>query len=165
MNLTKRQVKALLEVISADESRPVLTHAKIDTFNDQTVLVATDSYKLAAINLDPKIVKPILGQLIPRAELQKWYKLATNKDFLTDTDLLTITVKESEVGKYPQWQQLVPDKKKFSALAGIGLNASYLLTIQTLIDTTALMLEFYGPLMPVVIRHDQNTYIVMPIKG
>jgi DNA polymerase III sliding clamp (beta) subunit (PCNA family) len=166
MNLTKKQVKTFLDVISSDDSRPVLTHAKIDTFDGQAVLVGTDSYKLAALQLKDTIL-PAMGNLVPRTELLKWYKLASNKDYLTETELAAMSTSEENIGKYPEWQRLVPDAKDMTALTSINVNALYLATMQELTGDYAkigLEWQFYGALAPIVARRDGNIYIVMPLK-
>lgn len=163
MNLTKKQVKAFLEVLSSDESRPVLTHAKIDMLDGTPVLIGTDSYKLAALKLTDDIL-PEMGSLVPRESLVKWYKLASNKDYLTEVELITMAIPEEEVGKYPEWQRLVPDVKDIVDLPNIRINAGYMFTLQTLVEMPGLEWEFYGPLAPVVSRYNGNLLIVMPLK-
>ena len=134
------------------------------------MLVATDSYKLAAITLTDDIL-PLMGYLIPRAELVKWYKLADNKSYLTETDLQPMAVEDnlSWEGKaaYPEWQKLVK-YDKCEAIAHVGLNANYMLTMQILADangySAGLTWEFFGELAPVIAERDQNIYVVMPLK-
>lgn len=171
MNITKKQVKALLDVINSDETRPILTNAKIDTFEGNPVLVATDTYKMSIIKLSDDVL-PIMGQLIPRAELIKWYKLAGNKDYFTEADLLTIAKPDNggfnDEPQYPKWQQLVPQQKLIQPQASIRINAAYMHTMQVLADCdtypAGMLWEFYGDLAPVVARHENNIYIVMPLK-
>jgi DNA polymerase III sliding clamp (beta) subunit (PCNA family) len=167
MTLTKKQVKSLLEVISSDDTRPMLQQVKIDTFEDKPVLVATDGYVLAAINLDDSVL-PEVGKMIDRSEIVKWYKLATNKDIFSEATLLELPKTHIE-GVYPVWQKLVPEAKDFSAQASMRFNAQYMATIQTLAArdgyNAGLCWELYGKLSPLVARDESGTYLVMPLKG
>lgn len=166
MKLTKKQVGALLNVISNDNARPILMHAKIDMFEDVPVLVATDGYTLTAIVLTDTITHQV-GNLVPREALTKWHKLANYKDCLTESELVTMIVPE-ENNKYPNWQNVIPTRKP-EAIAKISLNANYLLTMQILADAngypSGLEWKFYGALAPVISRRDGNLYAVMPLKG
>jgi hypothetical protein len=172
VNLSKKQVKAFLEVISSDETRPVLTHAKIDELEGQPVLIGTDSYKLAAIKLTDDIL-PKMGSLIPRAELVKWYKLASNKDYLTETELLEMAIPDDQgfgedKTQYPKWQKLVPSEDTRTELTGICINADFMATMQILSGSDGysggMPWEFYGSLSPVISRKDGSIYLVMPLK-
>jgi DNA polymerase III sliding clamp (beta) subunit (PCNA family) len=175
MNLTKKQVKAFLDVISSDETRPILTNAKIDTYEGRPVLVGTDSYKLAVITLTDDIL-PLMGYLIPRAELIKWHKLASHKDYLTEADLQPMATPDDQAmfrnddqdkSQYPKWQPLVT-RDKNEAVTHISINAQFMATMQTLADADGynggLVWEFGGALAPVIAEHNQNIYVVMPRK-
>lgn len=167
MQLTKKQVKSLLDVISSDTARPVITHVKIDTYEGHPVLVGTDGYTLVALRLTDDIL-PSMGQLIPRAELTKWYKLAGTKDRLTEADLIPMAVpddKSFENGRtnYPEWQKLIPTE--FGSLPSFALNANYLLTMQTLNDAPLTWQLGMTKLTPVIARANDNLYVIMPLKS
>lgn len=161
-SLTKQQVKSLLEVISKDDNRQVLQQVKIDIFNDEPVLVATDSFRMAILRLSEAML-PEVGKMIDRSEIVKWYKLANNKSFFTETDLIDLP-STSFVGKYPEWQRLVPKREAMLAQESISMNIGYLLDLGKLAGNTGMVLEFYGKLSPVVSRIDGNIYILMPLK-
>jgi hypothetical protein len=89
--MNKSQVKALLDVISTDEIRSVLTYALIDEFEGRLMLIATDGYALAAIalaNTDKELCALHKGKLVSRQSLTRWYKLASAKDILSTEELL-----------------------------------------------------------------------------
>ena len=174
MNLTKKQVKAFLEVLSSDDARPVLTQASIELYNDVSHLVATDGYTLAAIPVNG--VSDMIGRRIEREDLVKWYKLASNKDIFTDENVRELAKevytdfgeKDTEgklYGKYPEWQKLVPTGEHGS-FSTVSLNAKYLLTMQTLVgQDEGIEMQFYGDkFSPVVIKHDGILCLVMPLK-
>lgn len=167
MNLTKKQVKMLLDIISSDTARPVITHAKIDTYEGHPVLVGTDGYVLTALRLSDDVL-PVIGQLIPRAELTKWYKLAGTKDRLTEEDIIPMAVPDSKSfengnANYPEWQKLIPTEA--GALPSFTLNANYLLTMQTLNDAPLTWQLGMTKLAPVIARANDNLYVIMPLKS
>lgn len=174
MNLTKRQVKAFLSVLSDDSTRPVLTQASIELYNGVTHIVATDGYTLAAIPVNG--VADIIGHRIERSDIVKWYKLASAKDTFTDenvrelarptyTDFGDNDTDGKLYGKYPEWQKLIPSGDSVD-MSTISINSEYLLTMQTLINNGPLMLNFYGKNAPVVIRGVNNMLcVVMPCKS
>lgn len=167
MNLTKKQVKMLLDIISSDTARPIITHAKIDTYEGHPVLVGTDGYVLTALRLTDDVL-PIMGKLIPRAELTKWHKLAGTKDRLTEEDIIPMAVPDNKSfengnANYPEWQKLIPTEA--GALPSFTLNANYLLTMQTLNDTPLTYTFGTDKNKPVVARANDNLYVIMPIKS
>lgn len=165
MNLTKKQVKAFLEVMSSDDSRPVLTQASIELYNDISHLVATDSYKLVAIPVTG--VSDMIGKRIPREELVKWYKLASNKDYFTDENVRELaTIDPEESGKYPEWQKLMPtEEEEPFAQTGMGVQASYLLTMENLAGNTGGMYwDFYKDHSMLVARENSCIYVVMELR-
>ncbi len=173
MNLTKKQVKAFLEVLSSDDARPVLTQASIELYNNISHLVATDGYMLAAIPVNG--VSDMIGRRIERAELVKWYKLAGTKDVFTDEDVRELAKetftdfgdKDTEGklhGKYPEWQKLVPSGEP-APMSTVNLNVNYLNTAQNLIGQPGIEMQFFGDkFSPVVIKNDGVLVLVMPLK-
>ena len=162
-SLTKQQVKSLLEVISKDDSRPMLQQIKIDLFNEKPVLVTTDSYQMVIFALSDDVL-PEMGKMIDRSEIVKWYKLATSKDLFTEAELIDMPATHVE-GKYPEWQRLIPKREEMTAIDHIGINASYLLNLGKLAGNTGMPLEFYGKMSPVLSRFDGNIFVLMPLKS
>lgn len=165
MNLTKKQVKAFLEVLSSDEVRPILTQASIELYNDITHLVATDSYKLVAIPVNG--VSDMVGKRIPRAELVKWYKLAGTKDYFTDENVRELaTIDPEEHGKYPEWQKLIPtDTEEPFAQTGMGVQASFLVTMENLAGQSGGMYwDFYKDHSMIVAKENSCIYVVMELR-
>lgn len=162
MQLTRKQVKALLDVISSDETRPVLNNLVIDKYENKIVAVATDGYKLVA--LDTEISEDHLGKVVSRENLIKWYKLANAKDRLDDKWLLEMT--EELNADYPKWQDLIP-KGDPTPSNQICLDAQYLLTMSTLADSH-LILNFYNKdnhVAPIVSRANNGLYVIMPVRA
>lgn len=157
MNLTKKQVKAFLEVISNDDSRPVLCTASVQMFKDRPYLVATDSYKLTALLLDESF-KNHVGKVVTRDDLTKWYKLAGTRDVLNPVaveDMLT-----DASGKYPEWQALMPEE--FGNRETVYFNSKYLLTMETLADKP-LKYKFAKDML--YAEDNGNIYVVMSLRG
>jgi hypothetical protein len=133
--LNKSQVRSFLEVISSDESREVLTYAYIDLYKGRPVLVATNSYILAAIYL-PDELKEHVGKFISRADITRWYKLAKAKDMLGANDLLEMASGDKPF-KYPDWQRLIDSQEeqgpeRSGATDKISFDAKYAMTLQSL---------------------------------
>lgn len=163
MQLTKKQVKAFLEVISSDTSRPIICTAKIDTYKGRTVLIATDGYQLAA--LDAPGLKGQEGKLIDRTELIKWYKLASSKDRLDENTLIKMPdARDSEkwYGEYPEWIKII-EAQHPGEITKVALNAKYMLTMQILADAPILYTT-NGQRGAVTAYENNNLYVIMPLK-
>ena len=163
MQLTKKQVKAFLEVISSDTSRPVICTAKVDTYEGRTVLIATDGYQLAA--LDAPGLKGHEGKLIDRTELIKWYKLAGTKDRLDEKALIEMPNARDDdkwYGEYPEWVKII-EAQAPGEIAKVILNANYMLNMQILADKP-LPYTANGQRGAVIAYEDNNLYVIMPLK-
>ncbi|WP_157929167.1 hypothetical protein [Mycobacteroides abscessus] len=158
MNLSKKQVKALLEVMSSDTTRPVLMAAKVDKHDEETVLVAMDGYVLAELAA-PELGEHV-GKYLSRAELTKWYKLAGNKDQLTHEGIVEMLSTEEDYN-YPEWQRLMGGLNQ-QPIDALAVNPKYLVTMNALADST-LTWKFNGHALKA--EHERNTYLVMPLKG
>lgn len=166
MNLNKKQVGALLKVISKDDSRPVLTTAKVDKWGDDVVLVATDGYILCALYLDSEDASELVGKLIRRDAIEKWYKLATGKDRLTTQELVQVSA--SDYGdhnsyadyEYPDWTRVVPSGEMEST--SLAFNADFAKVLQDLDGEDGLKYTLNGLLGPMVARNERGVYVLMP---
>jgi hypothetical protein len=156
MQLTRQQVKALLNVLSSD--RPILTHTAISEYKGHIYLVATNSYTLSAIRLEDSL-KELIGKSIDREDIIKWYKLASGKDMFTSETVRELA--QDIDGTYPQWQPLIPTESE--AIKQIGLDAKLLLVLQELAGGNNLTLQFYGDTKPVVAYSGDDIYLIMPI--
>lgn len=161
MNLSRRQVKALLDVVSADEMRPILCRAEVQLFEDRPYLVATNSYMLAAIKL-PEAFTDLVGHSITRQDLVKWYKLATGRDQFTEDNVRELATVHD--GKYPEWQRLVPTGEAVP-MSSMVFNADYCATMQVLADTKGLEWKYFGALAPMLAKTADKILIVMPMKN
>lgn len=162
MQLSKKQVKALLEVISSDSSRPVLCTASISVYNDRAYLVATDGYKLSALSL-PETFKQHEKKVIIRGELVKWYKLAATKDYFTDETLEPLL--EESPGNYPEWSHLLPEqtKKLVKPITVVALDPKYWVIMNEL-SGEDLTLEHYDSMLFQAVTRNDDIYIVMGKK-
>lgn len=168
MNLNKKQVGALLKVISKDDSRPVLTTAKVDKWGDDVVLVATNGYILAALYLDSEEAGELVGKLVRRSAIEKWYKLATGKDRLTTEELVRVSSEDyGENGGYadygyPDWTKVIPSGEMEST--SLAFDAEYAKALQDLDGAEGLNYTLNGILGAMVARNDRGTYVLMPRK-
>lgn len=165
--MNKKQVGAFLKVMSKDDSRPILCTAKVDRYKDDLVLVATDGYVLAAMNIDDDAAE-LEGKLIRRSAIERWYKLAKTKDVLTGGELVRVSADDYaydgsyEDGKYPDWQRVLTIEP--TAVDKIGINANFLKTAQDLDGGDGLVLSFNGPLGAIMSSTERGTIWVMPRK-
>lgn len=163
MRLSKKQVKALLEVVSSDVSRPVLCHASVSEYKDELYLTATDSYKLVALKLSDVITKDDINKVVSRDDLVKWYKLASSRDYFTE-ETLSDLLKAPET-QYPLWGNIMPVSEQIPQTQFI-VNANYLLTMQTIAETQGLTWRLYDKFAPLVANdRNDNIYLVMPLKS
>lgn len=160
MQLNKSQVKAFLEVMGSDETRHIICTAKIDKYNDHTVVVATNGYVLAALSA-PGLAGHE-GKHIDRASIIKWYKLATPRDQLDESAIIEMLSETKTEGKYPDWQLLIRQPPA-EAVEKVSLNANYMLTMQKL-SGNVVTYTARGKLGPMISETDGNVYLVMPIK-
>ena len=167
--MNKKQVAALLKIMSKDDSRPVLCTGYVDRHDDRVVLVATDGYTMAAVHMDG--AEELVGKMVRREAIEKWYKLATGKSRLTGEELVAISNDDYasngsyQEGTYPKWQGLIPaecDTTSFLRDLSIGLNASYLKNIQDAAGEESIRLQLYGTLRPIVVEADNGLYLLMP---
>jgi hypothetical protein len=125
MNLSKQQVKALLEVISKDDTRPALQQAVVGKYNDATFLAATDSYHLVALELKELDGDKFDGQAISRDALTRWYKLAATRDTFTE-ETLRDELKPAGYD-FPKWQSLFTEEKlKLTSQPSVSVQGDYL---------------------------------------
>lgn len=165
--MNKKQVGALLKVMSKDSTRPVLCAGYVDNYEGKTVLVATDGYAMAIVNMEG--AKELEGKLIRREAIEKWYKLANGKSRLTGEELIDVSAddyaKHGEYSDYtyPEWKKIMPQGET-QPQASMKFNAEYFKTIQDIEGVPATSVELYGALKGLVMRGDIGTYIVMPMK-
>lgn len=170
INLTKKQVGALLKVMSNDTSRPILNGVHIDEYKGKHVMVATNGYILTALELD--VENPLdfkMGTFVRRSALEKWYKLATGKNRLTTEELVKVSAEDYadnngyQQGQYPDWKNILPDEKGIETLE-LTFNADYMKTMQDLADKP-LTYRFNGKLGALVAKNNNDLYVIMPLRG
>lgn len=161
MAMNKKQVGAFLKVVGKDPARVTLSHAKIDTYNGRTVLMGTDGYKLAAIYIDE--ADELVGKLLPREAIERWYKLATGKSRLTGREIVESLAQELTEGNYPEWQKLVPQGDTLPQTT-MRFNAEFFKIMQDLTGNADMTVKFYGEVHPMVIESEDGVFVVMPMK-
>lgn len=162
--LNKRQVGALLKVISADTARPVLTELAITTDKTgQAVLVATDGYVMAALPAGE--LSDLKGKTITRDSLTRWYKLAAARDTLKVAELRDMAGDPS--GEYPAWEQQLNNMTP-GAVDQLLVNPDYLKVMEQLAGdlgrSKTLTYTFHGVYGALVAEHNGARYVVMPLK-
>jgi DNA polymerase III subunit beta len=127
-SILKKSLQQVVFAASSDETRPVLTGVLIKTVEENLVMVATDSYRLAEKQLGSQ-KKPI-ELLIPASALQDLLRIISDVDEdvrvtnneqqvlfqVGDIELVTRLVE----GSYPDYQKLIP--KSFTTSATLKRN-------------------------------------------
>ena len=167
--MNKKQVGALLKIISKDTAREVLTLAHIAEYDGEIVLQGTDGYVLAMIKLDKEDAQEYVGKSIRRASLEKWYKLATGKSRLDTQELINVLNEdygqygEFEGSQYPDFK-VVLDNAKLKEVDEIVFNADFAKNLQDLNNGNALRYKMHGKLAPLIAKSDLGTFVLMPMK-
>ena len=150
INLSKKQVGALLKVLSNDTTRAALTELNIKDGYAR----ATNGYILA------KLKTTLPDGAVSREELTKWYKLAGNKDRLTDEILAEMRI---EIGwRYPEVDRLITENQT-TAIDNIAFDTKYATYLQDLAGEP-LRYELTGTASPMIATLDDNTYVLMPVR-
>ncbi len=161
--MNKKQVNAFLKVMSKDKMRAVLCNAHIDEYNGKTVLVATNSYVLSAINIE--VDSELVGKTIKREAIEVWYKLATTRNKLDGDALAELASNVANLSDltYPEWKKVLPDGY-MSGETTMKFNADYAKTLQDLSGEEALAWKLYGTISPMVATTENGLYVMMPMK-
>lgn len=162
MQLNKKQIKGLLNVMSSNSHRPAIAQACVNTAADgKTYLTVTDGYHLASIYAPD--LSDCVGLAIPRDEMIKWYKLAVGKTVFNDD---TVRELAKDTGhKYPDWSVLLPRGDEEKPLPTAYFNADYMSNLQQ-VNGDPLLYRFYRDIhSPAVARNEGNIYIIMQLKG
>lgn len=159
--LTRKQMKAFLNVMAKDEARPALCRASVEIYDGEPVLVATNGYMLAALKLGDECSGAV-GLCVMRKELIKWYKLAERKDIFTEEQLLEI-LEENDV-EFPKWQKAIPPIESAEGVERLSFNGAYANTLEILNDCP---LEFvmHGRVGALVAENSKAILVLMPLRA
>lgn len=160
MNLAKQQVKALLDVMSADDARPGIAQSWVELLNDEPHLVTTDSYQAVCFKL-PATFSDRAGEVITRAELLKFYKLMERKDQLTTEQVETML--QPAENRPPEFKMIVEKLPKEGNTEQISFNAKYALNLEK-VAGQPLVYRMTGKLNPLVAETAGDLFILMPMK-
>jgi len=179
IEITKAEIKALLEHVSKDTTRPHINSA-LFKLNGKATAVATDGHRLARCEVDAA------GQsawecLVPRDALERVAKAAGAKDTvsvrpgkLTIGDVAVPFTSDPDV-KFPPYEQVIPSERPEKGHGGVALNTAYLASLNVIgkaIDgrtPSARVFAGDGDLDPVVFEVGASgdypwTVVVMPMR-
>ena len=164
LQLSKRQVKSLLDIISKEEHRHIINCVTVQEVDGKFYLVATDSYKMAMLEVESEELLKFKDKLLNREALTKWYKLASAKNYLTEDTLAKMFGEESNLvsGDYPRVEGLMNVTP--TPVDGFKFNASYMLSLETLNGGEPLEYKTSGYASPAIAEHDGNKFVIMPVK-
>lgn len=161
--MNKKQVNALLKVMSKDTLRPVLRNLYIDEYNGRTVVVATNGYILTAVNIE--IEPEHVGKSIKREAIEVWYKLATGRSRFDGGAVDELVGNSANLSnlEYPKWQSLMPSSETEPQEMMI-FNAEYAKTLQDLSGENGLIWKLHGKISPMIATTENGMYVMMPMK-
>jgi hypothetical protein len=164
LQLNKRQVKSLLDIISKEEHRHIINCVTVQEVDGKFYLVATDSYKMALLVVDSEELLEFKDKLLNREVLTRWYKLASAKDYLTERTLVGMFKDGDNLvsGDYPRVEGLMNVTP--TPVDGFKFNASYMLSLETLNGGEPLEYKTSGYRSPAIAEHDGNKFVIMPIN-
>jgi DNA polymerase III sliding clamp (beta) subunit (PCNA family) len=184
-----RAIRAVATVASPDKARPILCGVRIQPRDGGSTIVATDSYRLAWMDIDeptdmeiivgPDQVKAMKAISGPKAELPATIEMVPDVSALT---WLGGSCEDDGFydGMFPDWRQLVPskfpDSLTQSDVNGVAaFNPFYLAGLATaakvlLIDNTTSVRVFFTdarrPAYFRIVSHEAGTfnYLLMPVR-
>ena len=165
--MNKKQVTAFLKVMGKDKDRKILMNAKVDRYNNELCLVATNGLLFAVVFIDSD-ADILEGKLIRRDALEKWAKLATGRSRLTGAELVTVSADDYadhngyNEDEYPEWRHIIPTGKAEGQQQMI-FNAELFKVIQDLDGEDRLVATLYGAVKPMTVRTERGIYIAMPM--
>ncbi len=111
---------------SLDENRPVFAGVYMHTEDDNLVIVATDTYRLAEHRLPlPNAPKESISMIVPARTIQEVVRILADLDgdveiYLTENQVMfragsVEVVSRLIEGTFPNYKQIIPDKEETSA--------------------------------------------------
>jgi hypothetical protein len=161
LQLKRPQVKAMLDIISKDNTRPAIENAKVVKYGDKLYLTGTDGYVMFMLEVEDDSLQ---GRTIYRSYIETWYKLASGKDYLTEEVLEGMTYNDDT---FPDITPIVDRALVGADSDKIGFNADYAKKIQALFASDGLTFKLNGILGAMVHEQtgDNSGYgILMPLK-
>ena len=159
--MNKKQVKSFLNVMGKGREREILCGALVYELNGKRGLIATDGCILSMIYMET-IGDNLKGKWIDRNMIDRWYKLAGEKDILTGADLTEMVSEKYTEREYPKVDEIL--KSETSPISRISFNAEYLTTIQQINNGIPVELNFNGENGKIIIDNEITYSIIMPIK-
>lgn len=161
LQLKRQQVKAMLDIISKDDARPSIEHAKVVKYGEKMYLTGTDGYVMFMLEVEDE---SLLGRAIHRSYIERWYKLATGKEYFTEEVLQDLTYNDEN---FPDVSGIMDRALVGEPSDKIGFNADFAKKVQTLFGCDGLRLKLNGLLGAMVHEQtgDNAGYgVIMPLK-
>ncbi len=165
--MNKKQVTALLKVLSKDTFRETLNHAYIDRYEGKLVMIATDGYKMALIYIDEDAAE-LEGRFIRRDALERWARAANAKSRLSGDELLELS--RGDYGLHSGYYDKppVPWKRIFEggdteAQKIMRFDGEFAKILQDVNAGIPLAYELYGANQKMVAKSDIGVFVLMPI--
>lgn len=154
MNLTKSQVKQILDMLKINEHISAIYQAWWTKIDDQSYFVATDSYTMVLLKTDT-----YNNGVVSFDDLNRWYKLADGKSRLNDVEAVDLaTDKKIEP---PKIEQLI--KVDSAPIDELGFNATYALRLEK-IAGESLRYTLTGKTNPMIAETTTGKFILMPLR-
>ena len=179
-------IPKIYECISKDEQlRKPLCHACVT----KKKIVASDAHVLIAFNTEEVLgkqfvdalpdeeiffnnamlrdmAKPDVEMVVLNGNIKVLHQPRNKEGWVSEFELLT----QEQVGNYPRWEAILPEKNEDNLLPAIGVNAKLLSKLQNAMgpDVAGLALYFNGPTKAIICEpinsiYESVTAIIMPM--
>jgi hypothetical protein len=163
MQLTPKQVRALLKIITNNSAQPILSKAVIK----DNRLFASNQYVLAAIKLDDDIS----NRVIDRKQFKVWLALAERRDRLDEAALMEMPYEDISAYKEINYQSIINTWEPRDQ-ASVCFNPDYLVTMHNLIGgglmppTVTFGVGATAPMLKIIAPKGtlEGVFIIMQIK-
>ena len=163
----KRQVRAWLNIMSYDATRPALCGVAFKN----GYLAMTDGYILIALSIKDEWQESFTGEpgrfdwIVPRENIAEWVKTHKAKDELAVADLFTMASRDR--GQFPDWEKLADIELDKGTMNGIlpkpMLNMTLVSVVSEAFINESMKLEVFGEMKPIKLTTTTgDVALVMP---
>ena len=149
-----KAVNFVQKACGKDQARPVLTGILVQNGN----IVASDGFRMH-VGITPEAFKEYQGEIIQVVNNDKPAAVKTTP---------TIQELQKVEGRFPDWSQIMPDKKEdYSPVLQIAVNKKYLADLLNMPGKSDVMLRFSftDPMHPILIEGAEGyKAVIMPMK-
>lgn len=158
--LNKKQVGAVIKILSNHPDRPMMEYLRIDTMDNQPnlVTVATNGFVMAVIQtgLSAEVHRNLIGKGVHLDEFKRWYATASNKDLFGEEQVMEATTDIN----YPfDWHRAIPATP--APVNQVFVDPDLMKLLEGAAGTP-LCYTAYGDNTALIAKEAGNMYLIMP---